>query len=148
MNEPQTKHALLEEIRKEHEELREVLGVVHRTLGKREAAVATVAEMLSLLGDDVAAHFSDEESAGFFDDVLDRAPRLSNRIDALRGEHQQLSATVARLQVVATNGDGSSDWWQQIETAFHDFSKELMHHETTENELLLEAYTDDIGTAG
>lgn len=142
----QSKHNLIEEIRQEHEELREALGKIHQTLHKREAAVATVAKMLSLLGDDVEAHFSDEETAGFFDDVLDRAPRLSGRIDMLRNEHQQLSATVDHLQEVAISGDGSDDWWQRIETAFHEFSKELMHHESTENELLLEAYTEDIGT--
>jgi iron-sulfur cluster repair protein YtfE (RIC family) len=137
----------MDQIRQEHEELRETLGKIHRTLGKREAAVAAVAEMLSLLGDDVETHFSDEETTGFFDNVLDRAPRLSDRIDALRSQHQELSATVESLQEVATSGDGSDDWWRRIETAFHDFSKELMHHEGSENELLLEAYTDDIGAA-
>lgn len=147
MPQSESTHALMDEIRREHEELREALGKIHQTLHKREAAVPTVAEMLSLLGDDVEAHFSDEETSGFFDDVLGRAPRLSDRIDALRAEHQQLSATVHRLQVAATDGDGSDDWWQRIETAFHDFSKELMHHEGAENEILLEAYTDDIGAA-
>lgn len=147
MPQSQPTHELMDQIRQEHEELRETLGKIHRTLGKREAAVAAVAEMLSLLGDDVETHFSDEETTGFFDNVLDRAPRLSDRIDALRSQHQELSATVESLQEVATSGDGSDDWWRRIETAFHDFSKELMHHEGSENELLLEAYTDDIGAA-
>ena len=147
MPQSQSTHELMDQIHREHEELRDALGNIHRTLGRREAGVATVAEMLSSLGDDVETHFSEEETAGFFDDVLERAPRLSDRIDTLRAEHQQLSAAVEKLEEVATSGDGSADWWQQIETAFHEFSKELMHHESCENELLLEAYTDDIGAA-
>ena len=92
-------------------------------------------------------HFAEEETAGFFDDVVDRAPRLSDRIDALRTEHQQLLAAIRRLNEVAGDGDGSADWWQRLEAAFHQFSNDLMHHESTENEILLEAYTDDIGAA-
>ena len=147
MNEPQTEHGLFEEMLEEHEELRELLGEIHRMLAKRLEAVASVSEMLASFGEHVETHFAEEETAGFFDDVVDRAPRLSDRIDALRTEHQQLLATVRRLNEIAGDGDGSADWWQRLEAAFHKFSNELMHHEHTENEILLEAYTDDIGTA-
>ena len=136
-----------EEVEREHAALRDALGALHRVLAQRQGAVATVAEQLCALGDDVAEHFSDEETAGFFDDLLAQAPHLANRIDQLREEHQQLSDTIERLKVVAVHGDGSAPWWEQLEAAFHAFSKELMHHEATENELLVEAYTDDIGAA-
>jgi iron-sulfur cluster repair protein YtfE (RIC family) len=147
MNEPQPSHEFFEEIRREHEELRDLLGDIHQMLAKRLEAVASVSEMLASLGDHVETHFSEEETAGFFDDVTDRAPRLSDRIDALRTEHQQLLAAVRRLKEVANGGDGSADWWQRLESAFREFSKELMHHESSETEILLEAYNDDIGAA-
>jgi len=45
---------------------------------------------------------------------------------------------------LASNDDGSQ-WRQRLRAKFHDFGARLMHHETKENELLLEAYGDDIG---
>ncbi|MBC8353181.1 MAG: hemerythrin domain-containing protein [Planctomycetes bacterium] len=147
MNQPQTNHELFEDIRREHEELRELLGEIHRTLANRLAAVASVSAMLVSLGDHIKTHFEEEETTGLFDNIVDRAPRLSERIDALRTEHQQLLAVVRQLNEVARNGDGSVDWWQRLNTDFHKFSAELMHHETAENDILLEAYTDDIGAS-
>ena len=147
MNKPQTKHELSEEILREHEDLRELLGKIHRMLANRLESVASVSEMLASFGEHVELHFAEEETAGFFDDVVDRAPWLSNRIDALRTEHQQFLAAVRKLNEVAADGDGSADWFQRLESAFHRFSSELMHHESVENAILLEAYTDDIGAA-
>ena len=147
MNDPQANHELFEDIRREHEELRELLGEIHQMLAKRLEAVANVSEMLASLGDHVETHFAEEETAGFFDDVTDRAPRLSDRIDALRRDHLELLATVRQLNEVAGSGDGSADWWERLESAFHEFSKDLMHHESAESEILIEAYTDDIGAA-
>jgi len=146
MNQAQSKHELFEEIRREHEELRELLGDVRRMLASRLETVASVAEMLALLSEHVETHFSEEETAGLFDQVVDRAPRLSDRIDSLRTEHQQLLSSVRNLNEAAA-GDSSGDWWKRLETAFHEFSSGLMHHESAENEILLEAYTDDIGAA-
>ncbi len=147
MNQTQSKHELFEEIRREHEELRVLLGDIKRMLGKRLETVASVAEMLASLGEHVETHFAEEETAGLFEHVVDRAPHLSERIEALRTEHQQLLSDVRRLSQVASAGDRSGDWWQQLETAFHEFSSGLMHHESAENDLLQEAYTDDIGAA-
>ena len=75
-----------------------------------------------------------------------RAPRLSDNVESLKRDHQSLLSAVRKLNQVASQGNGSSDWWQQLEQAFHQFSTDLMHHESTENELLQQAYTDDIGT--
>lgn len=147
MNEPKSQHDIMEEIRREHEELRALLGDVHQMLAKRVETVAGVSEKLASLVHQVETHFSEEETAGFFDDVIERAPRLSDRIDVLRDEHRKLQAAVRHLQELAGQGDGSADWWQRLDSAFHDFSKELMHHESCESEILLEAYTDDIGAA-
>lgn len=147
MNQAQSRHELFEEIRREHEELRELLGGVKHMLGKRLETVASVAEMLASLGEHVETHFAEEETAGVFDDIVDQAPHLADRIESLRIEHQQLLAAVRRLNEVAAPSDSSDDWWQSLEAAFHEFSSGLMHHETAENEVLLEAYTDDIGAA-
>ena len=146
MSKPETKHELLAQVQRDHEELREMLGIVSRTLSRRESSVPAVVEALTRLGRDVAQHFSDEESAGLFSDIESRAPRMADRVAELRAEHQRLADAIADLQNVAARGDGSDAWWEQVGRAYQVFSKELMHHESYENELLLRAYTDDIGS--
>jgi len=139
--------SLYEEIRREHEELRVLLGTVHRTLGERSETVTHVSEMLESLRDHVETHFTEEETDGFFDDVAARAPRVTDRTNELRNEHKLLLQNIRKLADTASSGDGSSDWWQRLDNEFHDFSKELMHHESKETELLQDVYTDDIGAA-
>ncbi len=145
MNKSRSKDELFEEIRQEHQELRESLGELNRMLADRLEAVARVAEMVSSLGEHVETHFDEEETAGLFDDIVERAPRLSDHIAKLRADHQQLLTTVRQLKKAASEGDGSTDWWENLEKTFHEFSKDLMHHENAENDILLAAYTDDIG---
>ncbi len=135
----------LDEIRREHAELRELLGQVHHAVANRLRTVAQVAELLATLSDHIETHFQEEEFGGFFDEVVSQAPRLSERTDALREEHQRLLTLVNQLSDLALQGNGSDDWWEKLERQFHEFSKDLMHHEHKENELLQEAFVEDIG---
>ena len=147
MNDSQNTQELVESMRQEHEELRDLLGSLNRRLADRLEGVASVAEMMASLDEHVQTHFNQEEATGLFDAVIDRAPRLADRIADLRTEHQQLLSAVRELKQAADQGDGSTDWWQGLNSAFHSFSKELMHHENSETDVLMEAYTDDIGAA-
>ncbi len=139
-------HEAYDRIRREHEELRELLGSVHRTLTKRLGTVADVSEMFASLCNQIATHFSEEEVAGFFDEIVAQAPRLSPQTEHLCNEHACLLETARKLADQANDGDGSDDWWQQLESEFHEFSKQLMQHENKENDLLWQAYHDDIGS--
>jgi len=134
-----------EAVRREHDELRSLLGDLHKILSQRLEEAHRVAALLASLVEHVEAHFREEEVDGFFDQVTERAPRLSHRVEALRREHESLLAAVRNVHEVATGNNGSPDWWQQLEEAFHQFSTQLMHHESAENELLKAAYEDDIG---
>lgn len=133
-----------ERIRQEHDELREMLGKMHRILARRLESGANVAKMLQSLHRHVQTHFDEEEHGGFFDDVVAQAPRLSDRATEVKHEHAWLN-NVMRELIDYADDDLCDDWWQRLETKFHEFSKALMHHENKENELLLEAYDDDIG---
>ncbi len=138
---------LCEQIQREHDELRELLGNVHQTLVNRSESVANVAQVMGSLREHAITHFREEEEDGFFDQVISIAPRVTERANGIRDEHQQLAAEVDRLVEMTSGGDGSPAWWQQLNDAFHEFSKDLMHHESKENELLQEVYTEDIGSA-
>jgi len=91
-------------------------------------------------------HFDQEETSGFFKEIVERAPRLSDRADALIQEHAELRETIRQLVEQARKNRKSSNWWDETEDAFHDFSKRLMRHESEENSLLQEAYGVDIGS--
>ena len=147
MTEQQPDHELFEEIRREHGELRNLLAGLHKVLGDRLEGVNDVSRRMESLSAHIETHFNQEELAGFFDRIVDRAPRLSEQIDDLRAEHQSMLGEVRSLHEVALGGDGSPGWWQRLEDKFHEFSKELMHHEHKENQLLQQAYDEDIGAA-
>ncbi len=139
-------HEAYERIRREHEELRELLSAVHRTLTKQLETVAGVSQMFASLSNQIESHFGEEETAGFFDDIVAQAPRLSQQTEHLCDEHGCLLETAKKLSKRAHDGDGSDDWWQQLESEFHEFSKQLVQHENKENDLLLQAYHDDVGS--
>ena len=140
----ESRHELFEQIEQDHAELRKLLSELHQVLAKKLESVARVAELVASLTDHLETHFEEEEATGVFEQVTAREPRLSDRASALYAEHDELRKTMHALNQAAKSG-GGTDWWEQLEVAFHDFSKGLMHHEHQENELVQEAYDQDIG---
>ena len=135
-----------EAIRREHAELRALLGQMSEILSARQVPLEEVVRKLSSLRDQLDSHFRHEESEGFFEQIADHAPRLAGRIKGLCSEHVNMLDDLDELLEQVMQGDGSDGWWQFIAAAFHDLSKRLMEHERVENELLQRAYTDDIGS--
>lgn len=146
MNDDAHIHESFEQIRREHAELRELLGSVSRALADREISLEQASEMFTSLRGQIVKHFETEEQGQFFEEIIDHAPRLSDRANATCDEHEQLLAQVKQMADLALEKAGTPDWWQQLNDQFHDFSKGLMHHESQEMELMQEAYGEDIGS--
>jgi hypothetical protein len=90
-------------------------------------------------------HFSNEEEAeGFFEQVTTHAPRLSNQAGHLCVEHEELMRKSAELCQFAAAGCASMTWWRELSTRCHQFSRQLMKHESEESKLLQQAYLEDI----
>lgn len=138
---------IFEDIRREHDELRVKLRTVNRLLTGRVAAIHQVAESLNSLSDQLEVHFFDEENGGLFQTVCQQAPRFTRRSKRIRAEHAWLLEMFRNVVEIAQKGDGSDEWWKELERAFHQFSINLMHHESKESELLQDAYSEDIGAA-
>ena len=130
----QTEQEIQEEIRREHEELRHLLGTVRRAISSRLEGVPRIGEMIASLAEHIETHFQEEEVYGLFDQIVDQAPRLAGKTDELRAEHVQLLGSVGTIVKTASGGDGSDGWWTQLDKHFLQFSKDLMHHESKENE--------------
>ena len=146
MSEQESSHDFFEQVRRDHEELRTSLGRLSQALTNRDSSTEDIAAQLVALIEHLDQHFQDEETGGFFDEVVAQAPRYADRTNALREEHVRLLKQIRGLADAARRGEPSDSWWKELEDGFHDFSKSLMHHENQENELLQDTYDEDVGS--
>ena len=138
---PQSQNAI-KRVEREHEELRALIGAIHKSLAERSSRATIVSKQLNTLCDKLECHFRMEEEGGFFSQITDQAPRLSNQADKLCEEHGMMLEEARVIANKAIRGE-----WLDVQQAFHEFSKRLMHHEGEENEMLQKAYWEDIGPA-
>jgi iron-sulfur cluster repair protein YtfE (RIC family) len=136
---------VLENIQREHEALRESIAHIHQLLAAHNTPGDELATQLHRLHTALVEHFWHEEHEGFFDEVVSQAPRLTPQAHKLCAEHQEMLHTASELSRFASAGAGSETWWRELNSRFHVFSKQLMHHEGEENSLLQQAFQVDIG---
>ncbi|MEX0819828.1 MAG: hemerythrin domain-containing protein [Pirellulaceae bacterium] len=133
---------------REHECLHQSLDELRRLFEERQSP-GKVAPALAQFAEHVQAHFiHEEEEEGFFDTVTDQAPRLKMRSDVLIEEHVAMARELAKLQRHTTDGVVAADWWSRLSDEFESFWQSFCRHERAENELVLEAFDDDIGAEG
>ncbi len=104
--------------------------------------------MLGTLRDQLALHFALEEAYGYFEDPVFVAPRLSLKASTLRDEHKTLYS-----QICALADEVEKQYYAgrlvtvaaRITKQFMAFDELICRHESDENELILQAYEDDIG---
>jgi hypothetical protein len=143
--------AFLQEIKEVNEELWKLLDKLRdacRSVPDVRANRAHVAEDLAQLRDQLAMHFALEEAYGYFEDPLIVAPRLSDKAAPLRDEHPLLYATVSELveyveaeQYAGRLGEAAGT----LVKRFQEFDSRIRRHELRENELIMDAYSSDIG---
>lgn len=143
--------AFLQEIKDDNRELRQLLrraatnvSVPHLRRGQSRELV----DVLSQLCDQLAMHFALEEAFGYFEDAVDIAPRLSQRADELRAEHESLFRILCDMVEHAEQvlyRESSRGVMRGIALRFNAFHDQFQEHETRENELILEAFDEDIG---
>jgi len=129
----------------EHACLSEMLDNIRRTLAARNESRSAIAAKFQELNLVVLEHFEHEEQDGYFREVIERAPRLSERADALLSEHPAMAARLVALQTLAARRDEAVRWSTSLGKMFERFVECFRAHEYAENQLIQEAYTDDIG---
>jgi hypothetical protein len=139
-------HDVTERIKQEHDALRDKLRQIHAALAVRELDAEEIRELLREFQSALGIHFSnEEESEGFFESVTAHAPRLSRKAGELCIEHRDLLQKAAELCRFAAAGSPSLTWWRELNSRCHEFSRQLMRHESEESLLLQQAYQDDLG---
>jgi iron-sulfur cluster repair protein YtfE (RIC family) len=142
---PTTSRDVFERTKQEHDALREQLRQIHEVLTGPEIMAEEMLQLLRELHNELTVHFASEEGDGFFQEVITVAPRLQNRAGQLCVEHEQMLYQVTELCRFAAAGSPSMPWWQELGSRCHEFSKQLMHHESEENKLLQQTLQEDIG---
>jgi hypothetical protein len=141
--------AFLQEIKEDNHELQRLLAECREVFEERRAFSRKRLEaILTELCDRLAMHFALEEAFGYFDDPVSVAPRLSRQAEALRSQH---SALFLEVRAIADEHDrlvgrmGAHGLMHHLAPRFRGFDEKLRQHEAAENELILEAFDDDIG---
>ncbi len=143
--------AFLQDIKEDNIHLKELLAATSTALAQDTNTLIrprALAELMSRLRDQLATHFSLEEFFGYFDDAIDTAPRLSAEADVLRCQHETLYLSISELADDAENllyGPVPDNALSALATRFQVFYEELTRHEESENDLIMQAFYDDIG---
>lgn len=144
-------YKVLREIRLENQSLKNLIARLHRLSEQSLMQDHRPSHFVGLLGklcDEVALHFSLEEAYGYFDDAIEIAPRLADRAEALRNEHETLFNTIRQI---SDDGDAALAHGRlptlivHLVHQFREFELALQEHESRETALMLEAFDDDIG---
>ena len=136
----------LELLLRESHELHRAAIQLRSSIHSHQCTKQEVAEMVRQLSDAVENHFALEEEGGYLQDVVQRIPHMDERVRRLQEQHEELLETIQRLSMLATSGVESETWWTRISQDAESFVNRLIDHEHAENELVQEAYTEDIGT--
>jgi hypothetical protein len=139
--------ASVREFYEQHEHLSRVLAELGGAISGRRGAPSDMAASLTGLREHVEAHIALEESDGYFHEAIAHAPRLKARADRLQQDHPQLALLLDEIVAFAGSGDGSESWWLRLAALFEEFGRRVRGHEQNENQLLQEAYTEDVGAA-
>ncbi len=143
--------AFLQEIKEVNEELWKLLERTRQLCSDQKQMKSQGKQALELLGalrDQLAMHFALEEAYGYIENPVIVAPHLTQPAAILRDEHTTLYSTISELYE-AFEGEHYAGRLDEsapnIVARFVAFDKQFRGHETRENELILQAYDDDIG---
>ena len=138
----------LDKIRARHHALHQQIRALEQLLEQREEPdEARVREALVLFeGFEpiLEEHFAVEEQGGYFSDVLAVAPRLTRWATRLERNHGDFRARLQRLLELAHNAVDAPDKWSKVISGVAIFLQKLKEHEAEENDLVRQAFMDDL----
>jgi hypothetical protein len=115
--------------------------------GRLDTWTGDVVKRLTILLDSIDEHIVvTERPEGLYDEILQRAPRLSSQVDGLRAEHPALRAGTAEL-IERLHSTAIGQGWS-LEEARDDAQRVLgriVKHRQQGADLVWEAYNLDIG---
>ncbi|NIL97130.1 MAG: hemerythrin domain-containing protein [Planctomycetales bacterium] len=145
--------AFLQEIKEDNRQLQDLfqqtLMLLNRPRRKR-VEPRRIVRYFSWLRDQLALHFALEDAYGYFEDAIAEAPRLSEAAAELHAQHDELFQEICELieeaeQLMYHERPCGYRETTELAIRFYRFHAEFQKHETRENELVLDAFDQDIG---
>lgn len=109
-----------------------------------------VAAARVLLGDferELRRHHAAEERHEELRIAARAAPRLTRSVEALRREHAALAEELREVVELGGGGHVDQQGWRAVADRFERLAAAIQAHEEHENEIVMAALLDDIGTA-
>lgn len=134
----------------EHRECMEYVVALEACLDQRpddsERWIGGLLDHLPGLARTMREHFEAEEKGPLFTELPKRRPTVGARINALKEEHPRLLTEIDRI-IEITGGMRQAELYElrEINARIQLFVARLRRHEATENEIIFEAYWDDVG---
>jgi len=146
MNNPPVENTALQTALKEHQDLMRLLGRLNAAVTAAEVDRGALAQQLRDLRAHMTEHFALEDQGGYFEEVVEFQPHLRERVDELHDQHPLLAAGIAELIDIVEGDPADEGWTASLKARFETFRTLFVEHEHGENELVQEAYEQDIGS--
>lgn len=134
----------------EHRWLEHALQTAQRLLREPAAKDAAVRlrvayEQLASIALRLTAHFSQEEEGGYLEEAASLLPRLGPEVRRLERAHTPLLRHAHQLADLTRRAAEGKASLPAVEAAFARFARELQEHERSEDRLVQEAASRDLG---
>lgn len=139
-------HDFFELMKREHSELIDLMTQVRHAIASDIRDPGGVNQLIGDLYENVVSHFHHEEEGGYLSEALERAPRLTESAEKLFKQHESLGELLGELRGLTQKRENTDIWWKTLGDSFNNFSRELLLHESAEDALVQEAFTQDVGT--
>lgn len=144
--------AFLREVRDDQRHLRQLTLAIENSLsgGELHLNPSLMAELFARLRDQLAWHFSLEESMGYLGEFVSAAPRLCRKAERLQSQHEVLYHEICLIaeeaQALCRQSQTPPDARLRIlEQKYADFRIRLQDHNSEEDDLMVEVLYFDIG---
>lgn len=142
--------AFFAEIKEENQQLADLISLCREVFQPppRRMRWQRRVSLLRRLRDQLAMHFALEDAYGYFEDAIDVAPRLAEEAERLRREHDELFLDICDIVDLAEQAlyhEGHECTLARLCGRFQEFYHHLQAHEERENNLIFQAFDDDIG---
>ena len=140
---------LLDETLDDHADCMQIVAEVERRMKEHPdiAWVDRLREQLPKLVDTLRCHFSDEQQGSLYRELPVHHPRLADRLAKLEAEHGEiLQAAEETIRHAEGLRDPETHDLRRFRAQVHLLLAKIRRHEAEENEIVVSAYWDSIGT--
>ncbi len=137
---------VFQEINSEHLKLERQYAAFDAFLGGELVRVPVLRMRFSELAVILKCHFDHEEQGGYFEEIVEMAPRLSRLAQTLETEHDELLARLEYLDDQLSTTADVDEGFARLRKELEEFVAACRTHEHRETALMQEAWFTEIGT--